>query len=233
MRITIYSILLAFCFIVITGCEKDYDSFITKVTYYPTIEVIGDQFMTNPLGEPFTDPGVIVTIGDEQVEPDEVTGSVDVNTPGVYTITYSKVNEDGFSATEHRYVGVIDPGVIGNDFSGEYQRTQYGSNTTPSGIAVWTKITEGLYTNNNVGGVPDNNSFVYDVYVFNVIDNKIMVPAQTDQLGGGIIFCTSTSGGSVPDLIDFNPGPVGTISYVWGVKGNNYGTNTRTFTRVK
>lgn len=232
MKIIKYKIVILFCIILFTGCEKDYDSFITKITYYPTIELIGNQFMTQQVGEAFTDPGVIVKIGDEESEPDEVTGTVDVNTPGVYTITYLKVNEDGYSASAQRFVGIIDPSVLGNDYTGEYQRTKYGSNTTPSGIAVWTKIMDGLYTNNNVGGVPDNASYVYNVYVFNVIDDKIIVPLQPNKRGGNMN-CTSTSEGTESDLIDFIQGPIGTESYTWGVKGSGYGTNLRTFTRVK
>ncbi|MCY1718931.1 DUF5011 domain-containing protein [Prolixibacteraceae bacterium Z1-6] len=226
-----YKIMVLALIIFLAACEKDYDSFITKITYYPTIELIGDQFMTQLVGEPFTDPGVIVKIGDEVSEPDEVTGTVDINTPGVYTITYSKVNEDGYSAASQRFVGIIDPSVLDNDYTGEYQRTKYGSNTTPAGIAVWTKITDGLYTNNNVGGVPDQAAYIYDVYVFNVINNKIVVPKQPNKLGG-VINCTSTIAGTDSDQIDFTPGPVGTECYTWGVKGSGYGTNLRTFTRV-
>lgn len=232
MKILKYITIVMFFSAILSSCEKDYESHITKITYYPSIEILGDQFMVLPLGQSFTDPGVVVKIGEDVLDPDEVTGTVDVNTPGVYTITYSKVNEDGYSATAQRVVGIIDPSVIGNDFSGEYQRTKYGSNTTPSGIALWSKIADGLYTCNNVGGVPDDNAFVYNIYVFNVIDNKIVVPSQTDLLGGGFIYCTSTATGTTPDLIDFIPGVVGEVSYTWSVKGNNYGTNTRTFTRV-
>lgn len=232
MKILKYITIVMFFSAILFSCEKDYESHITKVTYFPSIEVLGGQFMTVKLGQAFTDPGVLVKIGDDEVDADEVSGTVDVNTIGVYTITYSKVNEDGFSASAQRFVGVIDPGVLANDFSGQYQRTAYGANTTPSGIATWTKVADGLYTCNNVGGVPDDNAFVYNVYVFNLVDNKVMVPTQPDLLGGGTIFCTSTKAGAEPDLIDFIPGAVGEVSYIWSVKGSSYGTNTRTFTRV-
>jgi len=232
MKILKYITIVMFLSAILSSCEKDYESYITKVTYYPSIELLGNQFMTVTLGQAFTDPGVIVKIGDDEVDVDQVSGTVDVNTTGVYSISYSKVNEDGFSASAQRFVGVIDPGVLANDFSGAYQRTAYGANTTPSGIATWTKVADGLYTCNNVGGVPDDNVFVYNIYVFNLVGDKVMVPAQPDQLGGGTVFCTSTKAGGEADLIDFIPGAVGEVGYVWSVKGSSYGTNPRTFTRV-
>lgn len=241
MKIINYTAILVCSLLILSSCEKDYDSFITKITYYPSITFQGDassissngdQFLTVELGSAFVDPGVVVTVGDDVVEADEVEGTVDVNTVGVYTIKYSKKNEDGYSTSARRYVGVIDPNVKSNDFSGKYQRTVYGSNTTPAGIATWTKIADGLYTEDNTGGVPDNPGYVYDVFVFNLVENKIMVPVQFNPSGGDI-FCTSTSSGDSPDLIDFTFGPVGSVSYVWGVKGAGYGTNTRTFTRVE
>ncbi|WP_319482226.1 immunoglobulin-like domain-containing protein [uncultured Draconibacterium sp.] len=241
MKILKFKLLVIVSLILFSACEKEYDSFITKITYFPSITFqgpassispAGDQFLTILKGETFVDPGVIVAIGDEIVEDYDITGDVDVNTVGVYTITYSKKNEDGYAASARRYVGVIDPNVVGNDFSGQYQRTNYGGNTTPSGISEWTKLAEGLYAQDNTGGVPDNAGYVYNVYVFNLEGNKIFVPEQTNAIGGDI-YCTSGSGGNSPDLIDFFPGEVGEIAYIWGVKGTGYGTNTRTFTRVE
>jgi len=229
------------CLLFLTSCEKDYDNFITKVTYYPTIQFLGepssisssgDQFLTVELGTAYVDPGVVIKVGDDEVEADEVTGTVDVNTVGVYVITYSKENVDGYFATARRYVGVYDPNVKTNDYTGMYQRTLYGSNSTPAGISIWTKIAEGLYTQNNTGGVPNDNGYVYNIFVFNLTSNKVLVPSQSNPIGGDL-YCSSTKAGSTADYIDFNFGPVGSIAYIWGVNGSGYGTNTRTFTRVE
>lgn len=223
----LYSLLI----ILVAGlysCDKDTED-ISTITYYPILTMEGDQFMTIQAGNAYVEPGVGVMIGETAVDP-TIEGTVDASTPGVYTLTYSATNEDGYSASIKRFVGVIAADAWTNDFSGEYQRTAYGSSVGPAGVAAWTKVAGGLYTNNNVGGVPGDDSYVYDVYVFNVSGNKIMVPVQPNQRGGDM-HCSSSKAGS-SDLIDFVSGSAGTESYKWSVVGSGYGTNLRTFTKL-
>lgn len=57
-----------------------------------------------------SDPGYTATLkGADATAQVKVTGSVDVNTPGIYTLTYTITNEDGFSTTDTRNVLVADP----------------------------------------------------------------------------------------------------------------------------
>ena len=218
--------------VVLTSCEKEESSAnVSKVTNYPTLDLTGDQFMTIAAGGTYNEPGITVTIGGEEVEP-EIEGSVDASTPGVYIITYSAANEDGFSASVKRYVGVIDAAAAANDFSGKYQRTKYGTNTTPAGIATWTKVADGLYTNNDIGGVGEatianTGGYGKSYYIFNVEGNDIVFPIQVNPLGGEVE-AVSEGGG---ERITFDPGPAGTDSYTWRVLGAGYGTNPRTFTK--
>lgn len=193
------------------GCKKNLETEgLSKVTDYPVMTLNGDAFLTILQGAAFTDPGVVSVIKGENA-PVTVTGSVDANTPGVYIITYTTINEDGFARSLRRWVGVIDASAAANDFSGTYQRT--------TGVQVhWAKIQgyPGLYTVDNVGGVAIA-SYVYDVYVFNTTGNTIVVPLQPNALGGDLFVSNAV----------YNAG-----TYTWVVNGAGYATNPRTFVKL-
>ena len=220
--------ILLFC----SACEKDKSSEgVSRVTSYPIMELIGDEFLTLPVGGTFNDPGVIATIGSQQINP-EVDGAVDVSTPGVYIITYSAANSDGFSAAIRRWVGVIDAAAVANDLTGMYQRTKYGTNTTPSGIATWTKVADGLYANGDIGGVGSATigatpGYAGPFYIFNVEGDDLIFPVQPNPLGGDV-YALSESG---DERIPYTQGGAGTDSYTWSIRGSGYGTNPRTFTK--
>lgn len=82
----------------------------SKVTYYATLTLKGDDIIIVDKGVPYTDPGYYAELKGEDVTADVVVDTdLDVNTSGVYTVSYSYVNEDGFAATAERTVGVFDP----------------------------------------------------------------------------------------------------------------------------
>jgi len=227
-KLTYIGLLLALVSII--GCTKESANLgVSDITYYAVITIDGEQFMTIDQGTPYVDPGVLVEINGQSVDYD-TEGTVDHTTPGVYVLTYSKINEDGYAASAKRYVGVIDPAAKANDFTGVYQRTFYGT-AGAGGFATWVKVMDGLYTTDNVGGVPGDASYIYPVYVFNFEGNSIMVPSQPNAKGGEV-YCSSTKAGD-SDIIDFIPGAIGTDSYIWSVVGSGFGTNLRTFTRVE
>jgi hypothetical protein len=137
----------------VTGCNKK-DNFVdndqavgsSKITYFALITMKGDEYMSVVQGDTYTDPGATAT---EKGAPISVTASGKVNTsvPGVYTITYSAINKDGFAATQTRTVVVLTahetPGV---DVSGSYKYV--GGDYT----ATVTKVAEGLYYMDNFYG---------------------------------------------------------------------------------
>ncbi len=94
-----------------TACgDKDTEG-LTRITYYPTLELEGDATLYWDKGTPYEDPGYYSELNGEDVT-DQVTvsGTVDYNTSGIYTITYtSMTNEDGFSSSASRTVIVLDP----------------------------------------------------------------------------------------------------------------------------
>ena len=84
----------------------------------PVITLIGDNPITIEVGDSFTDPGATAT--DNYETTITVTGSVDVNTVGAYTITYSAEACSGNTASSTRTVNVVDttaPNVVCQNIS--------------------------------------------------------------------------------------------------------------------
>ena len=188
---------------------------ISKITYYPILTLTGSLYATVASGSSFTDPGVSADAGGASV-PVVTTGTVNTSTAGVYILTYTATNKDGFSASAMRFVVVYstDNTATANDFSGNYARTSNGS------LATWTKIAPGVYKVFNPGGAPGTN---LTVIAFNPTGFTIKVPTQTDS-AGGTTSCTSSTGSS---SITYNPGPP--ASYALKVVNSGYGTSVRTF----
>ena len=111
--------LVAFVLVGFTSC--DYDSKDDAyVTHYVSIDLNeGDTYLVAK-GTTYTDPGYTATEGTEDVTSKvTVSGDVDVNNMGIYNVTYSAVNKDGFSSSVTRKVLVYDPEVT-TDISGKY-----------------------------------------------------------------------------------------------------------------
>lgn len=119
MKKIIYSLLL-FCGLAgLWGCDESTEG-LTYVTYYVNFELNGDDPMLVPVNGTFTDPGVVAKEGEEDVTASVVVdGSVNTSQIGLYTLSYSAVNADGFSSSAKRTVVVYDPAVT-TDASGSY-----------------------------------------------------------------------------------------------------------------
>lgn len=119
MKKVIYSLLLFCGLFGLWGCEKTTEG-LTKVTHYVNFELNGDDPMLVPVGSTFSDPGVIAMEGEEDVTA-SVTVNSDVNADqiGLYSVSYSAANADGFSSSAKRSVIVYDPEVT-TDAAGDY-----------------------------------------------------------------------------------------------------------------
>jgi len=115
MKKIFYSLFLFFSLVIFTGCKDITTEDPSKITYYVNFEILGDKTMMVKVGDAFVDPGVIATEGDNDVTSSvNVSGSVNSNAIGVYTITYSAINIDGYSASASRTVAVYNPAVTTN-----------------------------------------------------------------------------------------------------------------------
>lgn len=129
------TLFLAGCFaLALVSCNKDKDSEdIGKVTTFPTLKLNGDASIILPKGTAFVDPGYTALEGTMDINDRvSVTGSVDVNACGLYTLTYKVSNSQGFGiATATRMVAVHDATQT-VDYSGDYTLTvttgSYGPN---------------------------------------------------------------------------------------------------------
>ena len=124
----------------LTSCNDDNDELTdSKITYYVNLEMQGDEFVQVPIGSVYNDAGCTATENGADVTSSIVTtglDAVDVNKAGLYTVTYSAVNKDGFPASVSRTVAVCDPSIT-TDLSGSWttqggtQRVYGGATVTP------------------------------------------------------------------------------------------------------
>ncbi len=128
----LYTMLFALVALTMASCSKDSEG-LSRITYYPSIDLNGDAYMVWDKGVAYVEPGYTSMLNGEDVT-DKVTvsGEVDVNTSGIYTLTYTTTkNEDGFNATKSRTVVVLDPnsaveGFYMNQATSNRNGTAYG-----------------------------------------------------------------------------------------------------------
>jgi len=106
-----------------TACHDITTADISKVTYYVTFKLDGGGDYLLPVGTPYVEPGVKALENGVDVTSKMIaTGvtGINPNKIGLYTITYSAKNVDGFPSSATRTVFVYDP-TITADISGDYK----------------------------------------------------------------------------------------------------------------
>lgn len=100
--------MLAVVMLGLSSCDKESEG-LTSITYFPVITLEGDSYMIVDKGSQFVDPGFKADLNGEDVTSQVVVDSnVDTSTSGVYGITYSVKNADGFTASASRTVVVLN-----------------------------------------------------------------------------------------------------------------------------
>jgi len=119
MKKIIYSLFVCLTLVLVSCTDKtSFDD--SKITYYVTFAISGEQTMLVPVGSAYVDPGVKATEGTKDVTTSmKTTGAVNSNLIGLYPVTYSAVNADGYASTAVRTVIVYDP-TVATDISGKY-----------------------------------------------------------------------------------------------------------------
>ncbi len=119
MKKILYSLLVGLSSVIMSSCDDDVvDN--SKITHYVSIEIQGDTKILLPVGTDYVELGVVATEGDEDVTSSvKIQGEVNGNKKGLYTISYSATNVDGFNSSAQRTVIVYDPTVT-TDISGTY-----------------------------------------------------------------------------------------------------------------
>lgn len=190
----------------------------SKIIYFPAIAIKGDKITSVVEGTAYTDPGATATLNGADVQFTTSTTITASTAPGVYTISYSASNPQGYSASDFRIVAVIpaaiasDPAIASSDLSGTYLRAATGVTST------WTKIGPGAYAVENAGGA-GTGAGLYSV-IENTSATSIAMPEQDSPYYGGTI---STSNEV------FAAGPPVSFSYIFHAP--NYGSGVRSFVK--
>ena len=127
-KILFYTLLFCLASVGFTSCSDDEELTDSKITYYPEMEIQGDKFTILPIGTPYVDKGCKGTLQGEDCTSGIVTEGVedvDHNTAGLYYVTYSYTNKDGYLTKAKRTVAVCDPSITTN-IEGKY-KVQSGS----------------------------------------------------------------------------------------------------------
>ena len=182
----------------------------SKIVYFPSVTIKGDRLMIISQGSPFTDPGVDAILNGAPLQY-TTSGSVDANTPGIYGLTYTASNPEGFSASDWRTVVVIGNDISANDFSGVYLRPATGITST------WTKTGDGIYSVENPGG---SSGVGMTVIAVNYAGTQIAIPHQISPDFGEV--------SSSNESYSLTPAPP---TYSWVFHAGGYGTALRTFVK--
>lgn len=180
---------------------------------YPVITLIGAGYVSIPVGGSFTDSGAnafdAFTGETKKVEPTQ--SGVDNTTPGMYPIIYEASNKYGFKSQAVRWVAVTNVPST-EDIGGNYKRT----NGCPVTI---TKVANGIYLCDNMGGVPGIPEYLWDNYFVQMNDSMIDYPEQPGPFGP----VSSKSEKLIKSGSD--------VTLKWIVVGAGFGTAVRTFNR--
>lgn len=121
-KILFYTLLFCLASVGFTSCSDDEELTDSKITYYPELEIQGDDFTLVPIGTKYVDEGCKGILLGEDCTSGIVTEGVedvDYNTPGLYYVTYSYTNKDGYLKSAKRTVAVCDPSIT-TDIEGKY-----------------------------------------------------------------------------------------------------------------
>lgn len=174
-----------------TSCSDDEELTDSRITYYPVLEIQGDDFVQVPIGTTYTEQGCKAILNGEDYSSNVVTtGSVDASKAGLYYITYTATNADGFSVSASRTVAVCDPSIT-TDISGTYtvqpgsKRDYYGETTTTTNFDGYSvRISQAapgiFYVSDVMGGYYDQragygSSYAMRGYFQLLADNSIVL----------------------------------------------------------
>ncbi len=169
-------ITLIFTGLLFMACSTDDTANVSAITNYATITLNGESLEILFLGDPYTEKGAVSIAGSE-VLPTTITGTVDTNTIGVYKITYSAKNNDGFSSSKTRTVIVMSAQPSTIDLTGTFFRNGNANNVT--------KISDRVYVCDNATGYNvDADKITLTFY--NLDDKQIYAPYQENTSASGI-----------------------------------------------
>jgi len=198
--------------VIFGACRKSRDEVVSQVVEVsaPTISLSAGEYYSIPVGG--SAPSVSATAFDSTVGesyPVTIVGAdeIDVNTPGLYVIQATATNKFGYVGQRNVYVAVtnVSPNI---NLAGSYIRT---ANNEPVGV---TKLANGLYETDDVGGAP---TLQVPALFVHINDTLVDVPLQPTI--NGQLECTG-------ERLRMQPGDT---TLTWVVVNPSFGTAPRTF----
>lgn len=206
-KLIIFGALIA---VVAVSCKKRHEENVSQVVTpsTPTVTLTGEQFYSIPVGG--TIPSISATAYDStlmEVDPTTYDASVIDNTkPGLYVVPIVARNKNGYKGSTVVYVAVTNiPSTV--DLSGNYLRS------TGAPVVI-TKVANGLYSTNDVGGAP---TLQVEAFFAQLDETKLDFPVQPTSVGD--LSCTNATVSNVN----------GDTVLSWIVVNGNFGTSLRTF----
>jgi len=148
MKILKYMMVVMFFSVILSSCEKEYESHITKVTPAPVMELIGGNPMVLFKGTPYVDPGInaMQIVGNDTTQLTyTVVNDVKVDIPGSYKIFYKVLNSENVPFYTSRWVNIVS--FTGYDVfeipAGTYDGIRVNKNK--GGTVQLTKLAPGVY----------------------------------------------------------------------------------------
>lgn len=168
--------------LVLGGCKKKEDDVSRVVTVsQPTITFNGSQYYSINTGG--TVPTLSATAYDSVLKETysvelEGVDDIDNTTPGLYVVQGTATNSNGYKSSANAFIAVTNVSAS-TDLSGRYVRGATG------GVANVTKVGNGLYVTDNVGGVAraTNPNLLFPVAFVHLNDTTIHIAAQNTPSG--------------------------------------------------
>lgn len=180
----------------LSSCSKDTTEGKTFITYYPTLSLEGETFIVLAKGSEYQEPGYEAILNGKDVTNDvKVNHNINKDKSGLYTITYTIANADGFGKSSARQILVID---MNDPVEGLY-KTTLESHRMASGTRTDYGKEFDLYILSNGNGTYTINDMLGGYYeqragygsdyamvgVFSVEDDGTIVGISGDVAGWG------------------------------------------------
>ena len=144
MKKQLIFLLSAALLVLATGCEKTSKGH-TQIVNYPIITLLGDNPYVIQLGGGYKEPGYTATLaGEDYTSHVTIDSNVNPDIPGIYSVSYSASNSDGYSWTLNRDVYVLNPGGVANVYLSNCWNNS-GSRNYKNIPIVISPISDGVY----------------------------------------------------------------------------------------
>ena len=191
---------------VCASCEKVDHAVNQFVTVYPAITLAEGSTVVHQVGTPWKDPGVKAVLeGNDITHQLTIVDEVDPDVSGIYTVTYSFVNKDGFPSNSVRTVIVYDVANANpTDISGTYNSSLVEDSDGWSPKTYPVKITKGpgtglfyiadLFCGFWETGREYGPSYAFKAFIQLNLDNTIDILSVTNDWEGTVAVSSQLDG---------------------------------------